>query len=125
MRLHNLGETEDAAQFVSGGRNANGRAFANFFKSAELRHVETSILDAASLVEVEGHLGVPLDAGHRVDHNRLLGSIWHVTKLQSASSRSIPGNAPPAVRSEGRRYFGARGTARNEHVDRYHLVDRP
>ena len=55
-----------------------GPAFAEFFEAAELGHVKAGIFDAAPIVEMEGYLGVPFDAGHRVDQNRFVDNVWHV-----------------------------------------------
>ena len=101
VRLHDLRQTENAAQFVGGGRNADRQqrvaglggsdqvadradaadarhqrrhlverpAFAELFEAAELGHVKAGVLDAAIFVEVERDLGVPFDAGDRIDHD--------------------------------------------------------
>src|ERR1035438_945921 len=49
-------------------------ALAEFLEPAELGDVEIGFLDVALLVQMERDFGVPLDAGHRVDHN---GLPWH------------------------------------------------
>ena len=46
-------------------------AFAELLEAAHLRHVKLRAGDAALVVEIDGDLGVSLDAGHDVDGNLL------------------------------------------------------
>src|SRR5579883_2859191 len=44
-------------------------AFTQLFKTTELRDMKLRVFYFALVVKVQGDLGVPLDAGHRVYHN--------------------------------------------------------
>ena len=59
-----------------------GAAFAEFLEAAKLRDVEASIFDSAIVVEVKRDLGMALDAGDRIDHNRI--ALLHDVSLFSA-----------------------------------------
>ena len=52
-------------------------AFAEFLEAAELGDVKVRVFDAAIVVEVQRDLGVPFDAGHRVDHDRFWAWLAH------------------------------------------------
>jgi hypothetical protein len=52
-----------------------GAAFAEFLKSTKLGNVETCILHAALVVQVQRDLGMSLDASYGIDQNRLAGLL--------------------------------------------------
>ncbi len=99
VRLDDLAEVHQAAQFVGGGRNVDGHervaglgrgehvahrtdaadalrdaghlgvgpAFAEFLEAAKLDDVEFRVGNIPGVVHENADLGVPLDAGHRID----------------------------------------------------------
>jgi hypothetical protein len=58
-----------------GRRLGEGAAFAEFLKSTKLGNVETCILLAALVVQVQRDLGMSLDASYGIDQNRLAGLL--------------------------------------------------
>ena len=68
-------------------------AFAELFKTAELHDVETRVVHLAPAVEMDGDLGVALDAGHGVDGD---GLGCHVSRT-SNSSQSTAASGRPAI----------------------------
>src|SRR6202008_2166626 len=67
---HQMAYRTDAA---NPGRNrrhlSKGSTFTNLFKSAKLRDVKMSVLDFASIIQLNRNFRVPFDAGNRIDNN--------------------------------------------------------
>ena len=74
-RLHRRDQMADRADAADARGDAGhlgvGPADAEALEAAKLGHVETSIAHLASVIQVDGDLGVTFDAGHGIDDDAL------------------------------------------------------
>src|SRR5262249_2417424 len=106
-------------------------ADAEAFEAAELGDVEAGVIDAAGVVEVDGDLGVTLDAADGVDDDALAhgsssvpGSAWDRTALEAPPPQVALGELADQRKAKcrrslqsqcvPRRSLGTRGTHPND-----------
>ena len=103
-----------------------GPALAELLEAAELGDVEMRLLDAAVVVEVDGDLGVALDAGDGVDDDLSVPCGYLVLSESRVCVPSVWASCRPAGRSRTEKMRSRRRRAAgHEDVDRHGLVDRP
>src|SRR5262245_12229331 len=72
---------------------------AELLETAELGDVEPGVGHLPGVIEVDRDLGVPLDAGHRVDHHpfcHVVGPLIRTECSRPAAAASRHTGAPPA-----------------------------
>ena len=73
-----MADRTDAADAAGdAGHFTQRTAFTEFLEPAELHDVKLRVCDGSCVIQMDGDLGVALDAGHRVNND----TIWHIRNL--------------------------------------------
>ena len=138
-RRQQMAHRADAADARRDARHLGERpALAEFLKAPVLRHVEAGRVHGAAVIQVDRDLGVPLNAGHRIDRDRAAGGLVgvscvvrrHELLIQSSAEADLIAAAQlrplaPQQRLEsGADPLGWRRAARHIHLHRHELMHR-